>query len=164
MTTREISLSIISACKSSVELNDYITLTYSKDLTYARGLNLDIDYYSENEYADVPILIIDPEKNKFESEMGNTFSITLHIKIAHEDEFKNGFSKIDNVITLDGIDEVETIGEYIKTAIEQEFASALDVLEMDLFVDPLTHVSNFSEYNGHLVLTFQDEATIGGCL
>lgn len=163
MTSKEISLAIITACKASVELNNYITLKFAKQLTYARGLNLDIDYYSDNEYADVPIIIIDPEKSVEDSDAGNLFSITIHVKTVHQDEFKKGsFPKVDGVITLTGIDEIEEIIEFIKTALRNHFASILDIEDMDAYIDPLFHVSNFTEYNGHIVLTFLEEFCIGG--
>lgn len=163
MTSKQLSLEIINACKASVELNDYITLKFGKALTYARGLNLDIDYYSDNEYADVPIIIIDPEKNVEDTETGNLFSIVIHIKTVHMDEFKKGaFPKVDGVITLTGVDEIEEIIEFVKTALRSHFASILDIEDMDAYIDPLFHVSNFTEYNGHIVLTFHEEICIGG--
>ncbi len=163
MTSKEISLNIITACKASTDLNDYITATYGKALTYARGLNLDIDYFSENEYEDVPIIIIDAEQNTIEEDGELTSSMVLHIKVVHVDEFKSGFTKVDNVITLDGIDEVEIISGYIITAIREKFAPLLDLQGIDAYLDALAHVSNFSEYNGHIVMTFTKESTIGGC-
>jgi len=163
MTSKQISLEIINACKASVELNDYILTKFGKQLSYARGLNMDIDYYSDSEYADVPIIIIDPEKNVEDSDAGNLFSIVLHVKIVHKDEFKKGsFPKVDGVITLTGIDEIEEILEFVKTALKSHFASIVDIDDMDSYIDPLYHVSNYTEYNGHIVLTFFEEICIGG--
>lgn len=163
MTSKQLSLEIITACKSSVELNNYITTKFGKALTYARGLNLDIDYFSDNEYADVPIVIIDPEKNMEDSETGNLFSIVLHVKTVRKDEYKDGsFPKVDGVITLTGIDEIEEIIEFMKTAIKDHFSSIVDIEDIDAYIDPLYHVSNFTEYNGHIVLTFHEEICIGG--
>jgi len=161
MTSKEISLGIIAACKAYAPLNDFITLTYGKSLTYARGLNLDVDYFSENEYADVPIVIIDPEKNTTETDGDVSFGMVIHVKIVHKDEFKNGFAKVDDVITLSGIDEVEIISGHISDAIQGHFATSLDIEGIDTYLDPLYHVSNYTEYNGHIVFTFTEETCIG---
>lgn len=161
MTSKEISLHIVDACKASAELNYFMIATYAKPLTYARGLNLDVDYYSENKYEDVPIIIIDPEKNTIESDTGNTFAMVLHIKVAHEGEFKDGFDKVNSVITLAGIDEVEAIGGFIQVAIQEKFSTLLEIQDMEMYLDPLAHVSNFTEYNGHIVITFFEEVNIG---
>lgn len=163
MTAKDISLKIIEACKDSVELNDFILTKYAKSLTYSRGLNLDIDYFSEDEYADVPIIIIDPEKHSEQTDYGKVFSIVLHTKISHKDEFKNGFAKVDGVITLDGIDEIEEINRLVIIAIKDKFQSLLDIEDIESYLDALHHVSNYTEYNGHIVMTFTQESTIGGC-
>ena len=163
MTAKDISLKIIEACKDSVELNDFILTKYAKSLTYSRGLNLDIDYFSEDEYADVPIIIIDPEKHSEQTDYGKVFSIVLHTKISHKDEFKNGFAKVDGVITLDGIDEIEEINRLVIVAIKDKFQSLLEIEDVESYLDALHHVSNYTEYNGHIVMTFTQESTIGGC-
>ena len=162
MTSREISLEIIDACKNYTPLIDWLTLTFGKNLTFTRGLRLDIDYFSYDGYATMPMLIIDPERKTDYRSPEKRWEILLHTTIIHtDDEFKDdGFPIVDDVITLDGLDETETLCDLIVEAIKESDVDAM-LDDIEVMVEPVEFVSNATEYNGHVVLTYSKPNTIG---
>jgi len=166
MTNKEIALNIIGFCKANDALNAYILEKFNKRLTYTRGLNLKVDYYSANDYAHVPIVIFDPETKNYEQDGTILKGVNLQVKIVHKDEFKKDFEKIDDVIVIEGLDEIEDICAFIEQSIIEGFAllGDLEINTVDTYYSPVEHISNYTEYNGHIVVTFTKDSTIGGCL
>ena len=162
MTSTEISLSIIESCKAYQPLNDWVDATFNKELTYSRGLRLDIDYFSYDEYATMPLIIIDPERKQDNRSPERVWEMLVHTKIVHTaDEFKDGgFPVVDNVVTIAGLDESEKMCDLIVEAIKLSDAEAI-LEDIEIIIDPVEFVSNATEYDGHIVLTYTKENTIG---
>ena len=162
MKNKDISLKIIEACKNSQELNDYIQTHYGKSLTYVRGLVLERDEWSENEWADVPMILIDSIKRSEGSrDDEKLYVLSIQTKIKHEDEYGE-MPKIDDVVTYTGIDEIEDINEMIIKAIKESVdLRCYSLVDIDSYADPVRFISNETEYNGFIHLVFSKEVTIG---
>ena len=162
MTNKEISLAIIEACKKSTELNDYCTLKFNQSITYMRGIELERDEWSDNEYEYLPMIIIDSVQRTSGINDNATASVlSVQVKIKHDEEYWK-MEPIDNVITYDGIDEVEMVNSMITRAVEASTVlKCLDMIDIDSYADPVRFASNSTEYNGYIQFTFEKPTLIG---
>jgi len=164
----DITIAIINACKSSVELNTMVQELYSKPLTYMVGVNEERNEY-DNDYADVPLVVIDPMAEAYGDEDENRdYHVGVKILIQHpKSEFDLYTQKVGQVIEYKGVFEVHRLYKLFYKALKaSQELNCFNIKEVESLSSTIEFVSNNIEYWGQIKLVFSntnEDNLIGGC-
>ena len=160
VTPRQLSKLMVLAIEDYEPMRRYIARVFNKDLTYIRGLCLDRDEHSENQYEDLPAITIDTVKWKLSEVTDKRYYVFgIQVKIVRKNEFFDPVVKDGNIHTYEGLDIVETINQMILEAIAscKQF-QCMTFEEVEMLSEPVRFISNQTEYNGFMNLILSAES------
>jgi len=164
----DITIAIIDACKSSVELNTMVQELYAKPLTYIKGVN-EARHEYKNKYDDVPMIVIDPIAEAYGDEDENRdYHVGVKIMIQHpKSEFDLYTKKVEQVIEYKGVFEVHRLYKRFYKALKaSKELNCFSIKEVESLSSTIEFVSNNIEYWGQIKLVFSntnEDNLIGGC-
>ena len=159
---------IKEALRTYEPLNSFIVDTYSKELSYIEGLNLE-RYEDENDYADVPLVGIDPIGERVgDEEEENEYHLALVLVVQHEKSLFDSYTqKEGDTVRHRGVFEILKFYRLVKEALKASSELKCYKLKtIEFEAKPIDSVSNHIEHWGYIKLTFADDNKdfcIGGC-
>lgn|GEM_PF-4913902 len=159
---------LITEFKSSVPLNDYTTLMYGKDITYITGVIRDFPLVTDTRNW-IPCITFDSEKKNIDDSGDIYYDLNIHIRISHTDrqDLDELFIAIDNVVTIKGQDEIETILNFLSDIVDESLPNytdeTIEIVDLDSFYHTLDRVDVDTEYLGSMSIRYKKHSSIGAC-
>jgi len=161
VTLKEIQLAIIDEAKADTSLADYVGAKWSKRLLHARGLDVDRDW-SKDDYALVPVVVYDSEEKEISTEDGTLYSMSMHVKTAHKGDFKAQDNVVDDVVVIQGLDDLETLCDFLVADVRSALSDKeVRVEYIKPVYEPVQDMSTWTEYTAHIEMRFKKDTFIG---
>lgn len=153
INNKEITDFLASTITGASEISAFTVTKYGKDLMVFIG----VDVQNPPDALDLPCAIIEPTvKNIGSSDSAFDYEVVIHIGIEGSDKPTiNG-----NIVTYDGVYNIEDLGNLIVESIRTAIASStnLDTYAIDFYID---EIANFPTYSGVILLSMSVPNVIG---
>lgn len=153
INNRQITEFITSEVSTNLDIETYCVDNFSKSILILVG----VDVENAPEEESMPILLVEPViKSIGESNSNFEYEMFLRLLIVGNDKpSTNG-----NIVTYDGIYQIEELGNMIVELLKESFAqkSNMDVFEVEFYHD---EINTFPIYTGSIMINFSVPNTIG---